>query len=415
MRVCAALVLAVAAGPHVCFSQSAPEAAAERQRQVIEAINQQQSTGGLYSEQLIGPLTVLALLYQEDGDRTLATAAIERARQIVRANYGLYSLEQAPQLQQLVRSAEERGDAETAWDLDQELLTLTRRHPHDLRTVSILREIADKRMEVLERYVAGEFPPQIVLGCYYAGYVAANEDGRQQSGPIRSCSAGRYGVVVGSMLAEAQSYYRKAIDILLQNGRDSSGEVRELEMEVLRNSYRYRDYRSRAYSDGGQLLRDLFTHESVSSASSLDRVSRLVEIADWDVIFADDHISSRDYWLVLEQYEQAYRQLQREGTERALIDEIFSPRIPVVLPTFLPNPLVSEDTSEPTGYIDAAFDVTKYGKSEHVEILDTTTNATRAAKKDLVRLIERSRFRPRVTDGQFADTSGVVVRYYLNN
>ena len=61
------------------------------------------------------------------------------------------------------------------------------------------------------------------------------------------------------------------------------------------------------------------------------------------------------------------------------------------------------------------FQITKYGKSERIEILYTTMNATDAAKDDLVRLIARSQFRPRVTRGQFADSSPVVVRYYLND
>jgi hypothetical protein len=96
------------------------------------------------------------------------------------------------------------------------------------------------------------------------------------------------------------------------------------------------------------------------------------------------------------------------------IDAVFSPLTPVVIPAFLPNPLVSKETPESTGYIDVAFDVSKYGRSLRVEILDTTTNATNAAKDRLVRLILRSRFRPRVIDGQFGRTPPIVVRYYVN-
>jgi hypothetical protein len=85
-----------------------------------------------------------------------------------------------------------------------------------------------------------------------------------------------------------------------------------------------------------------------------------------------------------------------------------------VLPTFLPNPLASDQTPKTTGYIDVAFDVTKYGDSRRVEILDTTTNATDAATDRLVRLVQRCRFRPRVTNGEVADVVRMVVRYYLN-
>jgi hypothetical protein len=80
----------------------------------------------------------------------------------------------------------------------------------------------------------------------------------------------------------------------------------------------------------------------------------------------------------------------------------------------LPNPLASNETQESSGYIDIAFEITKYGTSRRIEILDTTTNATDAAKDRLVRVISRSRFRPRLTGDRFA-FSPVVVRYYLND
>jgi hypothetical protein len=50
-----------------------------------------------------------------------------------------------------------------------------------------------------------------------------------------------------------------------------------------------------------------------------------------------------------------------------------------------------------------------------IEILGSSDNVAAAAKDDLVHLIERSRFRPRVTDGQFAHASRVVVRYPLHD
>jgi len=40
---------------------------------------------------------------------------------------------------------------------------------------------------------------------------------------------------------------------------------------------------------------------------------------------------------------------------------------------------------------------------------------TRAAERELVRLIERRSFRPRVINGEFADAASVVVRYYLDD
>jgi hypothetical protein len=92
---------------------------------------------------------------------------------------------------------------------------------------------------------------------------------------------------------------------------------------------------------------------------------------------------------------------------------MFLPKVPVMLPTFLPNPLATDATETSTGYIDVAFEVTKYGRSRNVEIL-TMTNASDVDEDRLVQLISRSRFRPLVSDGQFTRTSPIVVRYHLN-
>ena len=112
----------------------------------------------------------------------------------------------------------------------------------------------------------------------------------------------------------------------------------------------------------------------------------------------------------LEKYERAYELLEAAG---ASIDELFSPEIPVVLPAFEPNPLVSSAARTSKGYIDVAFEVSRYGEGRDVQILDATTNATKDDKARLVRLIQSSRFRPRITDGEFGQASPVRVRYYL--
>ena len=85
-----------------------------------------------------------------------------------------------------------------------------------------------------------------------------------------------------------------------------------------------------------------------------------------------------------------------------------------MLPTFEPNPLLGDDAPA-TGYIDVAFEIMNVGVSRRIEILGTSDNVTAAAKENLIHLIERSRFRPRVSDGQFARASRVVVRYPLHD
>jgi hypothetical protein len=108
-------------------------------------------------------------------------------------------------------------------------------------------------------------------------------------------------------------------------------------------------------------------------------------------------------------YDRVYRELEEEDEARA---SILSPEVPITLPTYEPNPFASAAT-ESSYHIDVSFDVTKYGLAERIEILDTSKGAHRAEERELIRLIARTRFRPRFVDGKLADAAPVVVRYHL--
>lgn len=465
------LLAAVAAAP-AGLSQSRFGADAERQHQVIEQIQQEESRNGPYSEGLIGPLSDLALIYQNRGDHDLAVAVINRVRQVVRANEGLHSLDQIPLIQQMIANEEAIGRVDTAWELEQDLLTLVRRHPDDLRTVPVFRETAAKRMVLLRQFVAGEVPPQIFLGCYYGwprqtvSHVA--DDGDVSTATNTDCNSGQSANVIRAIAADAQRHYAEAIAVMLRNERYAGDELRELELELVRSiagipgtvgkssygrvgrvglagarldaepwrswmdsmallaewelprpvgepgpeqaevqdgepiSSRFYEGRCLDYCLGRQSLQRLLAYEIATSAPFEKQVEAFIRLADWEG-------SER----ALEGYARAIEMLREAGAQ-TLIDEHFSPKTPVVLPTFGPNPLASDGTAASAGYIDVAFEISRYGEGRRVRILDTTTNASDADKRRVAELIQRSRFRPRLTDGEFGRASPVVLRYYLS-
>jgi hypothetical protein len=128
-------------------------------------------------------------------------------------------------------------------------------------------------------------------------------------------------------------------------------------------------------------------------------------MADWDLLYSHNGRA-------IESYEVARGMLEDAGSPASSVEQLFAPATPIVLPAFQPNPLVRDETRAATGYIDVAFEITKYGRSRAVEILDDA-NADNAAKQDLMALIRASRYRPRLTDGTFADATPVRMRYYL--
>jgi hypothetical protein len=152
-------------------------------------------------------------------------------------------------------------------------------------------------------------------------------------------------------------------------------------------------------------LRRLYAYEVAASSPRFAQANAIVQMADWDLLFSSNGLATEGYALAL-------RMLEEAQADAASIQQLFAPQLPVVLPSFEPSPLARDETSAATGHMDVEFAITKYGRARDVEIRDAV-NVTAAEQADLVSLLKNSRFRPRLTNGEFADTSPVVVRYSL--
>jgi hypothetical protein len=454
--VCRALSLAIAivalaAAPRHAAPQEATTPAG-RERHLLGEIQDIVARDGLNAARLLEPLTALILFYQEQDDESAAAVTIERARHVVRVNNGLHTLEQVPLIEQLMRIEEARGNHTAAWDLEQDLLRLVRRYPEDLRTVPVLREAAERQMEVLARYLDGEKPPQLYLGCYYNEWRSHDSE--------RKCDSGSRKTVLRGMVADAQRSYAEAIAVLLRHELYDSAELRDLEVALLRgvDLVRTPDYevqaleaggnpmlepwRSRAapivelarwdlpyfgssspaaaearrheikryhisntYFRGRQGLQRLYAYDVAVARPLVRQAEGLVQLADWELLHANHGHAVDTYGLVR-------AALQRAGVAAASIDRLFLPDVPVVLPAFQPNPLAPAPNKESKGHIDVVFEISKYGRGRDVELVGAE-NTTKAEQDKLVRLISHSRFRPRPTGGEFDGSSRVSLRYYL--
>jgi hypothetical protein len=375
--------------PSTTLSQ--PVALHEKIQDLLQVVADIEATDGANSEQLIDPLTTLGRLYQDDGKPFQSAAVIRRALDVTHVNEGLYTLEQAPLLRLQIGNAEAIDDPRTAWDIEQRLLTVANRHPDDVRTARILRETADRRMEVLDRYIAGQTPPEIQLGCYYD--------------PIgRICTAGGKDDAKRNLLYEAQTLYSQSVNVLLRSGQYPADELQSVLENLAGNTYRYGNPHL-----GRQSLVFLLNWQNQNARAWSDRIETLVEIADWDLFHSKSGGGDEK---ALSGYMHVYELLAEQGAQE-LIDKFFSPKTPIVLPTFAPNPLVPDQQQRGKQYIDVAFDIDEGGKAHHIRILPTTVDAARPAEKQLVQLILRSHFRPRVIEGRFAMSAPVVVRYYV--
>lgn len=380
----------------VGFAQSDLDAFAERQRALAAQIEAEQSRNGPLSADLINPLTSLALLYEEDGNIAVSLAVTERVLQIIRINFGIYSIEQAPMLRRLMRIAEANGDSLAAWNYEQELLELARRNPGNLRTVRILRDVGDNRVDLLDRYIAGEYPPEIEFGCYLAGEAIYS---------FRGCSAGSLERAARTILAEAHETYLSAIEILLEREQYESQELRELEWDIVESGMEHGRYLggSAGCHRVDERLTRLHEYDVLSEAPLQQRVDSLLRTADWKLYCNWNAVAHKAYEAVLDL-------LAEEGASQADIDRLFSPDVPILLPGFADSPLVTREPHTSAAYVDVAFEVTRFGTTRSIDVIE---GKKRPGADDVVRVIRRRRFRPYAVDGVLVDSPRVVVRYFL--
>jgi len=454
MRTISLLVITAVSGA-LCAQ---PEIASiDSEVQLREQIAELQAEGGQRPASLVAPLRALAALYQEDGDEALALAALEEARYVIRIHNGLASADEALLLRQQIRSEKALGNHERVWDLEQDMVTTARQHHDDIRMLPIFRELADDRLGVIDKVRAGERPPMIYVGCYNTAPLPPYDYTRPASSLASpSCIGGINQSLIAKLRVEVLTYYADAIEVILKTGDYASQELRQFERAALRiagvrgvrggGAQSSRSGGSFASCSDGTLddllaleilssclapvgradgwvfpnvgngagLVRLLCYEIRSGALPAARANALAELADWQVLIVPPERRRFEHYdeLALALYERAYRELQQTGDIQTSA-QMFAPELPVTLPTFVSNPFASAASAESPRYIDVAFAVTKYGTGEQIEILDTSSGATRTNERDLIRLIETTSFRPRVVDGKLADSAPVVVRYHL--
>src|SRR5262245_51717853 len=215
-----------------------------------DEITAAQEQAGPQSAELIKPLTELAEIYEAEGERAYAAAALEEARHVVRVNYGLYTLEQVPLIEQALQNQQALGQVAMVQALEEELYDLANRHPDDLRTVAIHRGIAERRLNLLQRFIADEHPAEIY-------------------GTSGLFSIERDEVITG-LVSEAQIHYADAAAVLLRNGLRSSDELRDLEMQLVNTSELFReknrkDLRRSAAPTGGGAVPQLLEYNDLGA------------------------------------------------------------------------------------------------------------------------------------------------------
>lgn len=400
-------------------AQALPAATEDSAQQYLEFIEQQQDASGMTAAELIEPLTALGQYYVEHEDYELAADSFERARTIMRVNEGFDTPRELSLLARQVAAVEASGNVVAAWELEQSLLQLAQRNLDSSEAVPVFVAAAAKRVDIWNRYRAGDHPPEIELGCYYdrskyqrdmATILPAAEPLRQN---LSRCGSGERGAVLIGLLVEARRYQMLGVEALLRNDAYTSDELLQLVTEVLRNSHAiWRRLLSAGDPALGDMMVRLLSHEPKDSAGRLRRAEFLLLLADVNIVRARQARRMNGLDTVRQQYEQVWLALQEEGVTQEVLAAKFAPALPMVLPAFAANPLALVSEADATGYIDVTFEITNRGTGRAVEVVGSN-NVQRADIRALQQVLDLGSFRPRMQDGKVLEVAPVALRYYV--
>jgi tetratricopeptide (TPR) repeat protein len=412
---CATAILAAAqAGPRAhAQPHNDPERAATMTAESVrswQAIENQRLTdieneiaqNGPYSIALFDMYFSLASHYREIEDDVLASEALAQALHIQRVNSGLFSLDQAPVTRELIANLLATGQLEEAVQLEERLVRIARENITDIRAVPILEAAADRQVDVYERYLAGELPPEMNVS-----FGVGDAD--------RWMNTNRF--IGMSNLFAARRNYRDAVQVLLGSGNDTDPRIVEIEQKLIRSYFiEATSEGTRASRSAGlfRLGRDSYSRilRYAVAADDIDIAAEgMIGLADWHLLF-------QRFGSALQMYADAYQALVQLGASRRQLERIFAPEVPIALPTFNPNPLdttVVARNGSAEAYVDVRMRLSRYGRSRSRYVETTAGRAEKLLEKEIRSIIVRNRFRPRLVNGEPQHGSEVEFRYYFDS
>lgn len=386
----------------------------------LALIEEREAESGSYDVTLVEPLVALGILYREQRRFDQSFEQLLRAHQVLRVSLGLDTVDEIAVLEELLRTAELRGNLQQVHEYEQALLNVAQKHVGNLATYPVFVALAEKRMALLNVYLQGQRPPEIFIGCYYQKDVdfdalaAGITPGLRSPPQSPACGAGDRDVLQRALLIEAIAYQGWALEALLQNGGYAGDDMLALMHAFFRSS----DQLHRVLSRGSEFYIRPVWNRVVNFAATTDaeqvrRAQMQILLADLNLLRMGREQFFNEYHVLYAQYHQAWQSLVEAGAGEAELAELYTPQLPVHLPVHQANPFVAAGTVFDGPYIDASIDVDERGKTRRLRILDTSEGVSRDARRELQRVIRESRFRPRLVEGHQAERSTYVVRYLV--
>lgn len=401
-----------------------------------EKVKNLELEGGAYEPELSEELLALGTLYQSQGEHALAIEQLDKALHINRVNLGLFNLEQEKIIEEKIESYVALGDISAA-DLQQEYLIYLKRKIYGSTSVELLPALnsyADWNIFAFDSRLATDFSlnysPEATIN---AGNQAGNSMMQEDFKTVR--------------LLNAQYIYRTIIEILLNNfgisdrrlldtekklaltnyffatnltirNEINSGKVSTLTMDASQGYYNMprTSSNSMGYRRGREALERRVEYiQAMEDISPIEIALSRLELADWLLIF-----SKRSE--ALDIYQATYNELKSSGIDQSEIDAIFSPDLPVQIPTFINYQYSRASLNIPNdialdyqGWIDVQFTVNRFGQPQDVSVLGRSDDTIETIEIRLLRQLRNSSsFRPRIQEDELLREDFIQARYYYS-
>jgi tetratricopeptide (TPR) repeat protein len=380
---------------------------------------------GPYAPDLFDELLSLGNLYQRIHDHHEAIATFEKAEYISRVNNGLYTLDQAITVEQIIESHLASGELMEA-DRKMEYLAYIYEQtygPGKPESANAFATLGDWNMAGFHMRI--RMAP--VEGIPHPG------SGPQGANPR---------IYAFMKLGQAQIAYVKAIRALVLNGAIRHPELPYLEKRLVESFFLQANRQSlmlnsdnylirRPVSTGSLVRRDpinnavpmlrkgneayeriLYYQRSNPNTKPEDIAQTMIEQGDWLTLF-NRKVQG------FKVYKEAREFMEQQGVPESTIAEMFNPRIPTTLPTFTRTPHTRSNFDLPDwqqvsydGYIDVSFSVNRFGKARKLKVLGKSEDVSKEVEKRLLRLVRDSQYRPRMTVGNKREDDTIALRYY---
>lgn len=391
---------------------------------------------GAYAEALVQEMLSLGSLYQSLDDHEQALSYLEKALHINRINMGLFNLEQENIVEEIIQSHIALGDLQAA-DQQQEYLFFLKRKAYGGTSVELL--------PALTRYAEWNifaFDSRLVMDPTLA--YAAESSMYTDNGVSNAIGEENFKTV---RLVNAQNIYRTIIHILLNNFGVSDPRLLDMERRLALTNYFFAtnmDINSSAFNGNNSALtlassQGYYDMSRVSSNSmgyrhgreALERrleymldsngntpmeiAQARLELGDWLLVF-------KKRMAALETYEEAYIALKAAGVSPEILSDMFSPVLPIAIPTFIDYRYSRESLGIPKdlaldyqGWLDVRIRINRFGQPSSVELLGKSLNTTDPVETRLIRQLRSSTsFRPRFNNDELVEEDIVEVRYYYS-